>query len=181
MDAFETIAARFFEVQGYWTRVGVKVDITKAEKAAVKNPSMPRPELDVICWKPAKNELLIVECKSYLDSTGVRAEHFHGEEVKDDAYKLLNRTALRELVVRALIRQLRGEGLLIGDDPAVRFILVAGKIYSDHEQSIRNIFERNGWILVTPRELAAGVRKFASRGYENDVITIVTKILERNR
>lgn len=142
---------------------------------------MPRPELDVVCWKPSKNELLIVECKSYLDSTGVRAEHFHGEEVKDDAYKILNRTALRELVVRALIRQLRGEGLLIGDAPVVRFILVAGKIYSDHEQPIRSIFERNGWTLITPRELAAGIRKFASRGYENDVITIVTKILERNQ
>lgn len=181
VDAFETIAARFFEVQGYWTRIGVKVEITKPEKVGVKNPSMPRPELDIVCWKPASGELLIVECKSYLDSTGVRAEHFHGQEVKDDAYKLLNRPALRDLVVRALIRQLRREGLLIGDDPTVRLVLVAGKIYSDHEVRIREIFVQNGWTLVTPRELAAGVRKFAERGYENDVITIVTKLLERNR
>ena len=37
VDAFETIAARFFEVQGFWTRVGVKVDITKPEKVALNN------------------------------------------------------------------------------------------------------------------------------------------------
>jgi len=175
------ITARFFEVQGYWTRIGVKVEITKPEKVAVKNPSMPRPELDVVCWKPSTSELLIVECKSYLDSTGVRAEHFHGQEVKDDAYKLLNRLPLRNLVVRALIRQLRREGLLIGDDPVVKLVLVAGKIYSHHESRIREIFGRNGWMLVTPAELASGVRKFAERGYENDVITIMTKLLERNR
>ena len=34
--------------------------------------------------------------------------------------------------------------------------------------------------LIPPSELARGVRKFAKRGYENDVITIVTKLLERN-
>jgi hypothetical protein len=78
MDAFETIAARFFEVQGYWTRVRVKVEITKPEKVALNNHSMPRPEIDVVAWKPAANELLIVECKSYLDSAGVRLEQLHG-------------------------------------------------------------------------------------------------------
>jgi hypothetical protein len=180
MNAFETIAARFFEVDGYWTRVGVKLDISKAEKAAIGNPSMPRPEIDVVCWKPAANELLIVECKSYLDSDGVRFEHFHGTEVRDDVFKVLNRPRLRELVVTALVRQLRNEGLLAGDDPLVRFVVVAGKIYSDHEDRIRTIFDRNGWTLITPRELAAGVRRFASRGYENDLLTVVTKLLERN-
>src|ERR1043165_1994579 len=51
MDAFEVIAARFFEVQGFWTRIGVKVEITKPEKVALNNKSMPRPEIDVVAWK----------------------------------------------------------------------------------------------------------------------------------
>jgi len=181
VDAFETIAARFFEVQGYWTRIGVKVDITKPEKVALNNASMPRPEIDVVAWKPSTNQLLVIECKSYLDSTGVRVEHLHGRaDVENDKFKLFNRAALRAAIVTALIRQLRAEGLFVGPDPAVQFILIAGKIYSDHEAKVRACCDEVGWRLIAPSELAAGVRKFARRGYENDVITIVTKLLERN-
>jgi hypothetical protein len=181
MDAFETIAARFFEVQGFWTRIGVKVEITKAEKVALNNKSMPRPEIDVVAWKPGTNQLLIMECKSYLDSTGVRIEHLHGEaDAENDKFKLFNRVALRELIVVALIRQLRAEGLLLGPDPSVQFVLIAGKIYSDHGPKLRAQCEDHGWRLIGPDELAQGVRRFAKRGYENDVITIVTKLLERN-
>jgi len=134
MDAFEIIAARFFEVQGFWTRIGVKVEITKGEKVTLNNASMPRPEIDVVAWKASTNQLLIIECKSYLDSTGVRIEHLHGQEhVDNDKFKLFNRAGLRALVVTALIRQLRAEGLIIGPDPSAQFVLVAGKIYSDHE------------------------------------------------
>jgi hypothetical protein len=181
VDAFETIAARFFEVQGFWTRIGVKVEITKPEKVALNNTSMPRPEIDVVAWKPATGQLLIIECKSYLDSTGVRVEHLHGDPaVENDKFKLFNRAALRELIVKALIRQLRAEGLLIGPDPAVQFVLVAGKIYAKHKELVPAACAAAGWRLIGPSELAKGVRTFASRGYENDVITIVTKLLERN-
>ena len=181
MDAFEVIAARFFEVQGFWTRIGVKVEITKPEKVALNNKSMPRPEIDVVAWKPSTNELLIIECKSYLDSTGVRIEHLHGnDEVENDKFKLFNRAPLRALVVTALIRQLRAEGLIVGPDPTVQFVLIAGKLYSDHETKVRARCAECGWRLIGPVELAQGVRRFAKRGYENDVITIVTKLLERN-
>jgi len=104
---------------------------------------MPRPEIDVVAWKPSTNQLLIIECKSYLDSTGVRIEHLHGQEnVENDKFKLFNREALRALVVTALVRQLRTEGLMIGTDPAAQFVLIAGKIYSDHEAKIRGLRER---------------------------------------
>jgi hypothetical protein len=181
VDAFETIAARFFEVQGFWTRVGVKVEITKPEKVALNNKSMPRPEIDVVAWKPSTNQLLIIECKSYLDSTGVRLEHLHGlDNIEKDKFKLFNRAALRALIVTALVRQLRAEGLVVGGDPSVQFVLIAGKICSGHEAKVRARCEECGWRLITPSELGQGVRRFAKRGYENDVITIVTKLLERN-
>lgn len=182
MDAFEQIAARLFEVQGYWTRIGYTVELTKAQKASIGQPSLPRPQLDVLAYKPATNELLIVECKSYLDSRGVMLAGFHGQPNADkDVYKMFNRQALRELVMSSLLVQLRSEGLLSGAEPSVRLVLVAGKVHSADEPKLRQLFAERGWTFVGPSEVAAGVRAFAARGYENDVMTIVTKVLERSR
>lgn len=128
MDAFELIAARFFEVQGYWTRVGVKVDLTKEERSRWTTGRCP-PRDRRRRLETGEDELVIIECKSYLDSTGVRLEHLHGrEDVEGDKFKLFNRAALRTTIVKALFRQLRGEGLIPNDDPTVKFVLIAGKI-----------------------------------------------------
>lgn len=182
MDAFEQIAARLFEVQGYWTRIGYAVELTKEQKVAVGQPSLPRPQMDVIAYKPTTNELLIVECKSYLDSFGVMVRGFHGkEDAKKDVYKLFNRARLRDMVISCLVAQLRREGLITGPDPTVQLVLVAGKVYSKDEPKLRTLFGENGWTFIGPAEVAAGLRAFADRGYENDVVTFVTKLLERNR
>ena len=181
MDAFEHIAARLFEVQGYWTRIGYAVELTKEQKAAVGQPSLPRPQLDVIAYKPSANKLLVIECKSYLDSSGVMLAGFHGQEAKKDVYKLFNRARLREMVLTALVSQLRREELLIGADPTIELVLVAGKVYARDEPKLRSLFAEKGWTFVGPSEVAAGLRAFADRGYENDVVTFVTKLLKRNR
>jgi len=182
MDAFEQIAARLFEVQGYWTRIGYAVELTKPQKVAVGEPSLPRPQLDVIGYKPTTNELLVIECKSYLDSRGVMHAGFHGhEDAKKDVYKMFNRARLREMVLSCLVAQLRREGLIIGPDPTVRLVLVAGKVHSTDEPKLRALFAEKGWTFVGPSEVVAGLRAFADRGYENDVVTFVTKLLERNR
>lgn len=181
MDAFEHIAARYFEAQGYWTRVGVKIAITKQEKRDLGNPSMPRPEVDIVAFKPHLNELLIIECKSYLDSDGVRIENFDGEDsAHKERFKMFNRDSLRELVTSKLIEQLREEGLLLAAAPKVNYAVVAGNIKAGHESKLIKKFQEMGWLLVTPSALARGLRKFASRGYENDIVTMVIKILERN-
>jgi len=86
MDAFEVIAARFFEVQGFWTRIGVKVEITKQEKVVLDNASMPRPEIDVVAWKPATNQLLIIECKRAISIRRASgSKHLHGQEDADNS------------------------------------------------------------------------------------------------
>jgi len=181
MNAFEHIAARFFEAQGYWTRIGLKIILTKEEKRAIENPSMPRPEVDVVAFKPGPNELLIVECKSYLDSYGVCVENFIGERaVHKDRLKLFTRGKLRHVVTEKIITQLRDEHLLLPKNPKIRYGLVAGKIKTGHEAKLRDIFTDNGWLLVTPGELAQGLRKFADQGYEDEIVTMVVKILERN-
>ena len=67
MDAFEEIVKLLLETQGYWVRQDVKVNITKDDKKSLSNASMPRPEIDLAAFNPARNELMLVEVKSYLD------------------------------------------------------------------------------------------------------------------
>ncbi|HEV7570998.1 MAG TPA: hypothetical protein VGQ21_05820 [Thermoanaerobaculia bacterium] len=182
MDAFEHIAARLFEVQGYWTRVGYAVELTKQQRVDLGQPSLPRRQIDLIAYKPSTNELLVIECKSYLDSPGVRLAAFHGEDAaKKDLFKLFNRSPLRDVVLASLVQQLRGEGLLVANEPTIQLVLVAGKVYSNDEAKLRVLFADRGWKFVGPSEVAAGLRAFADRGYENDIVTFVTKLLERNR
>lgn len=102
------------------------------------------------------------------------------KDAKKDVYKLFNRTRLRDMVISCLVAQLRGEGLITGPDPTVQLVLVAGKVYSKDEPKLRTLFAEKGWTFIGPAEVAAGLRAFADRGYENDVVTFVTKLIERN-
>jgi hypothetical protein len=74
LDSFESIVKTIFENKGYWVKTSFKVDLTKEEKRLIGRPSSPRWELDVVAFKGGRNEILVIECKSYLDSPGVKAE-----------------------------------------------------------------------------------------------------------
>ncbi len=117
-----------------------------------------------------------------LDSDGVRIESFTGEDsIHQQRFKIFNRDSLHELVTSKLIEQLREEGLLLPEDPKVNYGVLAGNIKVGHESKLISFFQEKGWLLVTPSALARGLRRFASRGYENDIVTMVIKILERNK
>jgi hypothetical protein len=66
MDAFENLIAMLLRRDGYWTTTSVKVELTKDEKKSINRPSNPRWEIDVVAYKGATNQILAVECKSYL-------------------------------------------------------------------------------------------------------------------
>lgn len=72
MDAFEQLAAELLFANGWWVQTSVKVELTKEEKKQVGRQSSPRWELDVVAYKGATNEILVIECKSFLDSRGVQ-------------------------------------------------------------------------------------------------------------
>lgn len=129
----------FFARQGYWTHVGYKVELSRADKRVLDNPTMPHPVVDVLAYKPSTNTLLWVECKSYLDSRGLGMDTL--EKIKvlaDERYRLL--------VAERLLDQLETEGLV---QPGVetRYALVAGNIHSTHRSDVVGHFAANGWEL----------------------------------
>ena len=95
MDAFESLVSMLLRHQGYWTTSSFKVELTKEEKRQIGMPSSPRWELDLLAYKGSKNEVLAVECKSLLDSTGVVFRN--GKFEPEKHYKLLSDPILRSV------------------------------------------------------------------------------------
>jgi len=118
--------------------MGYKVDLSKEDRRAIGNPTMPRPEIDIIAYKASTNELLIVECKSYLDSGGVKLEAFTvASSSHRKLYKLFNRPELYKLVRKRLLQQMKKEGRISSPLPKPKLCLAAGNIYSDNKAGIQ--------------------------------------------
>lgn len=182
MDAFEQIVKIVLEGQGWWVRQGYKVDLTKEEKVAVGRHSSPRWEIDLVAFQPKSNRILIVECKSFLDSFGVRASEFVDSEVPTKGrYKLFNEAKLREVVFSRLKAQLVGEGLVFPNSN-ISLAIAVGKFRSASDrETLRARFEDRGWQLIDDLQLRKWAMELSERGYEDNVATIVAKLLAPER
>jgi hypothetical protein len=180
VDAFESVVAALLERKGYWTRTSVKVDLTKEEKRQIGRPTSPRWEIDVIAYKGSTNSLLAVECKSYLNSPGVRFSSFNGSsETEANRYKLFNDERLRKVVFNRLSIQLVESGFCAAP-PEITLCLVAGNIYQD-AKPIQDHFKKNGWELWDADWLRNELDILSKSGYDNTVVAIVSKLLTQNR
>src|SRR5262245_50181400 len=109
MQSFESLIAMLLTHEGYWTATSVKVNLTKEDKQRIGRASCPRWEIDVLGYRAKSNELLVVECKSLLDSTGVLFQS--GKFVsKNNRYKLFSEPRTREVVCARLTEQLTKSG-----------------------------------------------------------------------
>jgi len=180
MQAFESIVASILENDGYWIRRSFKVHLSKEEKKKIGRPSSPRWELDLIAYKGLSNELLIIECKSFLDSPGVRCRGFDGTDPKDaKRYKLFNDPVLREQVFNRLKKQLVDLGAC-SPSLSLTLCLAAGKVASENDRlKIKEHFERNGWRFFDDAWIKDRLRKMSDFAYENAVATVMAKILLR--
>lgn len=175
MDAFEHVVAELFWAQGYWVRTSVKVDLAKADKVALGNPSMPRPELDIVAYRGSDNSLLAIECKSFLDSRGVTYGELCGKK-KSKTYKLFRRPELREMVLDRLVEQLVQTGFCRAQ-PTLHLGLAAGRVKKGDQPSIESLFEEMGWLFWGPQWLRDELTKLSTVGYDNQVSTVVAKLL----
>jgi hypothetical protein len=182
MDAFEEIIVGLFKHQRkpYWTWQGYKINLTKDEKKAIGKPSMPRPEIDVLAYRPNNNELLWIECKSYLDSFGVTMDSFDIEDGSPSRFKVFTNTLYREIASARLLQQLSEDGLIL-PNPSLNYCLVAGKVYPKSREQVKKHFQEHNWLFYDESWIRERLGELADLGYENDVAIIVAKLFERTK
>jgi hypothetical protein len=177
MDAFEHVVAEIFWNEGYWVRTSVAVELSKQQKRDLSNPSMPRPEIDIVAYRACDNHILALECKSYFDSNGVTHAEVSGQKASR-TYKMFRNSQLRTMVLDQLRNQLTEQGFCCLD-ATVQPGMIAGKIYREDEQELVEFFENNAWFFRGPGRVRERLSKQAAVGYTNQISTVVTKILLR--
>lgn len=182
MDAFEQVVGEILWREGYWVRTSVKVDLTKEEKRAIDLPTSPRWELDIVAYRARDNHLKVVECKSYLDSPGVKLGGFDANNKKESSrYKLFNKPKLREVVFGRLRPQFADSGACLPNS-TVTLCLACGRIATDSDrEGLRKHFAEQGWELLDEAWLRDRLNHMASGGYENQVSAVVAKLLLRGK
>jgi hypothetical protein len=181
MDAFEQIVAELLMAQGYWVRTSFKVELTKEEKIEIGRPTSPRWELDLVAYKGAADELLVVECKSYLDSRGVTLASLslNNPSNTKSRYKLFAEPNLRDVVFSRLVKQLSVKGGCSGT-AKVKLALACGKIATEKDrEGLKNEFKKRGWSLFDSEWLKQGLGNVSAESYDNRVSSVVSKILIR--
>lgn len=177
MDSFEHLVCDLFSADGWWTLQGFKVQLTTEEKHKIGKHCSPRWEIDVLAYSPGSNELRVIECKSFLDSPGVRAEDIiAATNIKKSRYKLFVDQVLRETVLAAVERQCI-QTKLISKGTKVKLCLAIGRIWSDGEEALRKHFLAHGWNLLLPSDIKKRLNDLAGKGYHDAVANLVVKLL----
>lgn len=170
------LVAEVFRAEGCWVHHGYRIELSKADKRALGNPSMPRPEIDLVAYKAGTGELLSIECKSYFDSGGIHARDLVPEGRNAGRYKMFVDADLRSMVLEKLVAQLSESGSIAGS-PTLRLGMVYGHATPYNEAIIGELFERNAWALFGPCWLRDHLTAMTRRPYENRVAGVVAKLL----
>ena len=180
MDAFESVVGEILWQDGYWVQSSVKVNLTKTEKVSIRRRTAPRWELDIVGYSGRRNELVVVEYKSYLDSVGVGIGAFDGTNARAAGrFKLFNDATLRNVVFNRLRLQLCEAGLVRGD-PDLKLALVCGKIVRERDRvALGDHFKANGWVLWDDVWLREKLDRMSRGSYENSIAAVVAKLLQR--
>jgi hypothetical protein len=179
MNAFQSLIKTLLEREGFWVRSGFKVNLTKGDKLSIGHPTCPRWEIDIVAYKGATNELWLMECKSHLDSWGVKFCSFLRDG--SNGYRLFTDASLRRVVTNRVVAELEETGSCL-PAPAITLCLAAGKIRSEDDQrSLREHFKQNGWILWDDERIRNALRDGSNGSYEDDVARVVTTFLLRRR
>ncbi len=180
MDAFEQVIAGLLFQEGYWVSQSFKVELTKDEKRQIGRPSSPRWEIDLLAYSGRSNELLVVECKSYLDSGGVTAKDILSGDKDKTRYKLFVDDELRKIVFQRLAIQLSDLGL-VPEGIKPKLGLAAGKILNSKDKKVlMEYFEAKEWKLFDPQWIVSRLLTSADESYFDSIAHVVSKLIKRN-
>jgi hypothetical protein len=179
VDYFEGLIKTLLEHEGYWVRQSFKVNLTREEKRDIGKPSIPRPEIDILAFKPGENQVIAFEAKSYLDSPGVKLnELVQSHKIPEGRYKLFTCDNYREIVFSRMKQDLIDLGMGT-NDTEITLGLAAGNVYQSKSEEIRKFLNSKGWSFLSPEDIREKVTGLAEKGYENEPSIITTKILMR--
>ena len=178
MNSFESVISSILQSDGYWTQTNYKVDLSPEQKAEIGRPTTPRWDLDVIAYQPGSNTLLVVECKSFLDSGGVSFRGFDPETGGTSRYKLFNDQVLRRVITEQFVCQLERKNLIF-KNPTLQLCLAAGNIQDSSKEPIQSHFDKMGWRLLDIKWILKRLDGIATAGYDDSTVSIVAKLLAR--
>ncbi len=168
------------EEEGYWVRQGVRANLSKAQKESLGNPTMPRPQVDVVGYSPKRRELVFLEVKSLLDSRGVTLKGLkHWYQRRPNRYKLLNVPRYQAAVTKAILREYRRAGLVTGRI-RIRVGLAAGNVPQSERSAVRIFAQDQGWFYLGPEQITEGIRRLSRGPYEESAVILAAKLLRQN-
>jgi hypothetical protein len=177
MDHFESIICTLLEFENNWVRRSFKVNLTPDEKRQIGKPSIPRPEIDLLAFDFARNEVTAFEAKSFLNSPGVKLnELLEVHDIPEGRYKLFTSERYRRIVLQRLLHDLIKYGMA-DSETKILLGLAAGNVYQDQSEAIRELMKKHNWRFWSPEDIRKKVRALANCGYENDPAIITAKIL----
>ncbi|QBB72064.1 hypothetical protein ELE36_17765 [Pseudolysobacter antarcticus] len=167
--------ATIFNHCGYWTSTNVKVNLSPDEKRAIGRPTTPRWDIDLVAYRPKSKELLAVECKSLLDSTGVvfRKDAFDSPKT----YKLFSEAQTREVVLNSLANQFHEAGLTQSIAKPTLCMAAAHIAKKTDRPAMQQYFKKNGWRLFDEQWIKTKLHEIGSHGYQDDLAYFVAKLL----
>lgn len=185
MDAFESVIAMLLRSGGledgsekYWTITGFKVNLSREEKRSIGRATTPRWEIDVVAYNARKNEVLAVECKSFLNSGGVM--FCEGRFKAPKRYKLFAEEKTRQVVLNALKAQLVDSGLC-RENPSVRLCLAVGKLGAkcDRDGLCKHLLQECDGKLLDSEWINDRILALPGSQYENEVAHVAVKLYHR--
>jgi hypothetical protein len=178
MDAFEHIVGLYLQEKNYWTRHSVKVDLTKEDKQEIELPTIPRPEIDLVAYNPVSDTLILIEAKSYLNSTGVTIGGLSGTNKKTiERYRLLNNKTYQKVVTKRLVESFI-ENKIIKKTTKVKYALAAGNVQKKSLKDVADYLSKNGYLYFDPVDIKQTIKNLASKGWDDNIITLTAKLTE---
>lgn len=178
MDAFEHIVGLYLQEKNYWTRHSVKVDLTKSDKEKIKLPTIPRPEIDLVAYNPVSDEIILIEAKSYLNSSGVTIGGLSGTDKKTkDRYRLLNNKTYQKVVTDRLVKDFI-KRQIIKKTTKVKYALAAGNVQNKSLKDVAVYLAKNKYLYFDPIDIKQTIKNLANKGWDDNIITVTAKLTE---